>query len=149
MNSTRLSKKQIADFQLRLERLVAGLRLSAGQVTREGRELENETAVDVGDRAVSSAMKEFLFRQAQERHRLIQMVEEALERIRDGSFGECTACGGLIGVKRLKAVPWTQHCVSCQEKLERGELKEGIASSNAACATPGKIGLEPRATSIR
>lgn len=29
---------------------------------------------------------------------------------------------GLIGLKRLEAVPWTEYCVACQDKLERGEL---------------------------
>jgi hypothetical protein len=38
------------------------------------------------------------------------------------SFGECLACGAWIGLKRLEAVPWTEYCVACQDKLERGEL---------------------------
>ena len=29
---------------------------------------------------------------------------------------------GLIGLKRLEAVPWTEYCAACQDKLERGEL---------------------------
>lgn len=98
------------------------LRLAAGQVTREGRELVDESALDVADRAVNSATKEFLFRQAHDRHRMLQLVEAALDRIRDGNFSECLACGGLIGLKRLEAVPWTEYCVACHDKLERGEL---------------------------
>jgi DnaK suppressor protein len=123
-NEFRLDKKQIAEFQKRLEHWRTQVRVAAGQVTREGRELENESAVDVADRAINSATKEFLFRQAQERHRLLQMVEAGLERIRVGSFGECLACGASIGIKRLEAVPWTEYCVGCQEKRERGELSE-------------------------
>jgi DnaK suppressor protein len=121
-NGSELSEKQIAEFQARLERWLVELRVAAGQVTREGRELVDESALDVADRAVTSAAKEFLFRQAHERHCLLQMAEAALDRIRDGSFGQCLACGGLIGTKRLEAVPWTELCVACQEKRERGEL---------------------------
>ena len=98
------------------------LRLAAGQVTREGRELVDESALDVADRAVNSATKEFLFRQVNDRHRMLQLVEAALDRIRDGNFSECLACGGLIGLKPLEAVPRTEYCVACQDKLERGEL---------------------------
>jgi DnaK suppressor protein len=121
-NESRLNKRQIAQFQARLELWLAELRVAAGQMTREGRELVDKSALDVADRAVNSATKEFLFRQAHDRHRMLHLVETALDRIRDGNFGECLACGGLIGLKRLEAVPWTEHCVACQDKLERGEL---------------------------
>jgi DnaK suppressor protein len=125
-----MNKSQIAEFQARLERCLAELRVAAGQVTREGRELVDESALDVADRAVNSATKEFLFRQAHDRHRMLQLVEAALRRIRDASFGECLACGGLIGLKRLQAVPWTEYCVACQDKLERGELSGVDISGN-------------------
>jgi DnaK suppressor protein len=51
------------------------------------------------------------------------MVDGALERIREGSFGECIACGDEINPKRLEAVPWTRHCIECQEKAEQGLLE--------------------------
>jgi DnaK suppressor protein len=50
------------------------------------------------------------------------MVERALSRLQEGSFGQCIACGRDINPKRLDAVPWTRHCIECQEKLEQGTL---------------------------
>ncbi|MGA7769618.1 MAG: TraR/DksA family transcriptional regulator [Candidatus Sulfotelmatobacter sp.] len=47
------------------------------------------------------------------------MVEEALRRVHDGSFGQCLSCGNEINPKRLEAVPWTRYCIACQEKIER------------------------------
>lgn len=91
-NESQLNKRQIAEFQARLERWLSDLRMAAGQVTREGRELVDESALDVADRAVNSATKEFLFRQAHDRHRMLQLVEANLDRIRDGNFSECLAC---------------------------------------------------------
>ena len=91
-NESQLNKRQIAEFQARLERWLSDLRMAAGQVTREGRELVDESALDVADRAVNSATKEFLFRQAHDRHRMLQLVEANLDRIRDGNFSECQAC---------------------------------------------------------
>lgn len=129
-NESRLNKRQIAEFQAGLERWLAELRVAASQVTREGRELVDESALDVADRAVNSATKEFLFRQAHDRHRMLQLVEAALDRIRDGNFGACLACGGLIGLKRLEAVPWTEYCVACQDKFERGEFSGVDMSGN-------------------
>jgi RNA polymerase-binding transcription factor len=54
---------------------------------------------------------------------VLSMVEGALSRIREGSFGECISCGEEINPKRLEAVPWTRHCIGCQEKLEQGLLE--------------------------
>jgi len=51
-------------------------------------------------------------------------VTPLLARIREGSFGECSHCGKEINAKRLEAVPWTRHCIECQEKLEQGLLEE-------------------------
>jgi DnaK suppressor protein len=51
-------------------------------------------------------------------------VDEGLARIREGAFGECISCGQEINPKRLEAVPWTRHCIECQEKLEQGLLEE-------------------------
>ncbi|MGZ4868693.1 MAG: TraR/DksA family transcriptional regulator, partial [Candidatus Angelobacter sp.] len=55
---------------------------------------------------------------------LLAMVETALQRIRDGAFGECVSCGNEINAKRLEAVPWTRYCIACQEKVEKGQLEE-------------------------
>jgi DnaK suppressor protein len=52
------------------------------------------------------------------------MVEGALSRVREGTYGECISCGREINAKRLEAVPWTRHCIECQEKLEKGMLEE-------------------------
>jgi hypothetical protein len=44
-------------------------------------------------------------------------VEDALKRIDDGTFGQCTVDGGLIDARRLDAVPWTPYC-STHERLK-------------------------------
>ena len=54
-----------------------------------------------------------------------QIVEEcyrALERIRDNVFGSCTACKELIPARRLEIRPYSEFCVSCKGKIEKGEL---------------------------
>jgi DnaK suppressor protein len=134
-----LSSRQIEELKTRLENWQAELRAAAGQITKEGREIIEDSPLDVADRAINASTKEFLFRQAHERHRLLQAVDAALERIREGSFGECAACGDAIGSKRLAAVPWTQYCVACQEKLERGELPEEKAGAGEPAVASKRI----------
>jgi len=78
---------------------------------------------DLADKAASAYSKELNFSLSDtERHVLVQ-VDEALDRIRKGSFGVCLNCSTTIGEKRMKAVPWTPHCIDCQELQEKGMLQ--------------------------
>lgn len=100
------------------------LRRTVTRNQQDGRSADEDTAQDIADRAASSYNKEFLFSQSNNDRQLLQLVESALGRIREGSFGECISCGKEINPKRLEAVPWTQHCIECQEKLEQGILEQ-------------------------
>jgi RNA polymerase-binding transcription factor DksA len=55
------------------------------------------------------------------RHRLAhrsQELAEALERVREGTYGMCQACGRRIPRRRLQALPTARLCVPCQELRE-------------------------------
>jgi DnaK suppressor protein len=49
----------------------------------------------------------------------LQAINEALEKIHEGSYGVCEECGDKIGAGRLKVMPLAKYCVSCQSKLEK------------------------------
>src|SRR5438046_8904419 len=119
-----MDKKKLDYFRKRLESRQQDLRRMVTRTEQDGRAADEDTAQDIADRAASSYNKEFLFHQSNNDRQLLQMVEGALSRIREGSFGECISCGKDISPKRLEAVPWTRHCIECQEKLENGMLEE-------------------------
>lgn len=122
--SDRMDKKKLDTFRKRLESRQQELRRMVSRTQQDGRSADEDTAQDIADRAASSYTKEFLFSQSNNDRQLLQMVDGALVRIREGSFGECISCGKEINSKRLEAVPWTRHCIECQEKLEQGILEE-------------------------
>jgi DnaK suppressor protein len=119
-----MDKKKLDYFKKRLESRQVDLRRTVSRTEQDGRTVDEDSAQDIADRAASSYTKEFLFHQSNNDRQLLQMVETALERIREGNFGECISCGKEINAKRLEAVPWTRHCIECQEKLEQGLLEE-------------------------
>ena len=119
-----MEKKKLDYFKKRLEMRQQDLRRMVSRTEQDGRSVDEDSAQDIADRAASSYNKEFLFHQSNADRQLLQMVEGALSRIREGSFGECISCGKEINSKRLEAVPWTRHCIECQEKLEQGILEE-------------------------
>ena len=95
-------------------------------------ELDTDSVQDIGDRSVLSISKESLFERTSQQRIVLRMVEAALGRISDGSFGVCASCGDDISVRRLEALPWTQYCLRCQEALE----EERRCSSSTAAPFP-------------
>lgn len=124
MKSAIMDKKKLDYFKKRLETRQQELRRTVSRTQQDGRTVDEDSAQDIADRAASSYNKEFLFSQSNNDRQLLQMVDSALSRLREGSFGECISCGKEINSKRLEAVPWTRHCIECQEKLEKGQLEE-------------------------
>jgi DnaK suppressor protein len=89
-----------------------------------GREADRDVSQDPADKASNSYTKELLFSQSTTERNMLKLIEEALVRINDGSYGECANCGEDIQPKRLDAIPWTPHCIRCQELVEQGLLTE-------------------------
>ena len=52
-------------------------------------------------------------------HQLRSWVRAALERLDEGSYGQCESCEGDISTARLKALPWASRCLSCEQEQER------------------------------
>jgi DnaK suppressor protein len=46
-------------------------------------------------------------------------INEALEKLKEGTYGVCEDCGDKIGQGRLKVMPLAKYCVNCQSKIER------------------------------
>ena len=54
--------------------------------------------------------------------RYLYRIEGALERVEDGTYGNCQACSGKISIERLRALPYARFCIDCKEKEEAGLL---------------------------
>ncbi len=96
---------------------------------KEGRQSSTDDLQDAADLAVQSYQKELMFLQGTQGHAQLSQVRRALDRLDDGTFGECQQCGEMIGERRLEAVPWASHCIACQEKIENGELADPVRAA--------------------
>lgn len=54
---------------------------------------------------------------------LLQQVEEALERIEDGTYGICQMCDQPIHPERLRALPYARLCIQCKAREEQAVLR--------------------------
>jgi DnaK suppressor protein len=116
-----------ASFQEILERMREETLHSLSRTRKEGRGIKQDTPQDTGERSESSFSKEFLFQRSTEQRALLRQIEAALQRIQEGTFGECLSCGVKINVKRLEAMPWAEYCRDCQEVFEREAPREPAA----------------------
>jgi DnaK suppressor protein len=73
---------------------------------------------DVGDAANEGAEAELDSQLAALESRELAQVEQAIAMIRDGRYGLCEACDKPIPIERLRALPFTTHCITCQRQIE-------------------------------
>ncbi len=116
-------------FEEKLLQLRADLQRSTISAVEQGRETSTDDTQDVADQAVASYQKELLFSQGTNGHVQLTLIRAALDRIAEGTYGECLNCGKTIGMKRLEALPWTPYCIDCQEKIENGELEDPVRAA--------------------
>jgi DnaK suppressor protein len=128
MGHTHVDIERIADnLTRRRQQIVEFLK----RLDDETQELETESEQDIGDRSVLSMSKESLFERTSQQQIVLRMVEAALARVSDRSFGVCASCGDDISARRLEALPWTQYCLRCQEAVEDEER----------CSSPAQFAL--------
>lgn len=89
-----------------------------------GQKSSDEGAEDLVDRANSAYNREFMLSLSSSERGVLLQIEEALERLDKGEYGNCISCGDKIAAKRLQAVPWARYCIDCQELAEQGLLQE-------------------------
>ena len=82
---------------------------------------DNSSSADIVDQASSYTEKTVEMRASNRRRKLINKIDQALKRLRDGTYGFCEETGEPIGIKRLIARPVATLCIAAQEKHEKEE----------------------------
>jgi len=72
----------------------------------------------MADIATDMYDREFNLGLASNEREVLQKIEQALKRIDDKTFGDCTECEKSIPLVRLNAIPYVETCLKCQEKIE-------------------------------
>jgi len=113
-----LNAKQIEAFTEQLlewrNELEGGLNNSMQSMHRE----EQASFPDPTDQATMESDRDFDLRIRDRERRLIRKIDQAMGRIKDGTFGICDSCGGDISSKRLQARPVTTLCIDCKTAQE-------------------------------
>ena len=94
-------EQKLAELQSRLANIKKDVtQAHSGDSAEQAQERENDEVVDaIGNETTQS----------------IRVIQAALRRIDDGSYGLCDSCGKDIGEARLAAVPEATRCVNCAQ----------------------------------
>ncbi len=92
------------------------------------KELREQSTGDVVDFALDSAQDEISSQLAEVESRELASIDNALERMREGTYGLCEACNDPIPFARLQALPYATTCIQCQREME----KHGRGGSSTA-----------------
>ena len=110
----------LQEFRERLDKMREDLLNESVDTVHEMRE-ENSLYPDPSDRASMETEHINLLRIRDRERKLLSKVDEALDRMEQGSFGLCEECGEEIDLERLKIRPVTTFCIRCKETLEAQE----------------------------
>jgi DnaK suppressor protein len=118
----RMDKKTLARFKKILlkerEQIVGEVK----QIDESSKEMGQDGIQDIGDEAANIYNKQVLLSLNENERMRLQEVDEALDRIGNGTYGICEECGGQISLKRIEVRPVAKYCVPCLTQLEKGKL---------------------------
>jgi len=103
------------------------------------KELADQSAGDQMDAALDAAHDEMSSRLAEMESQELAKIDEALERMRDGTYGICEVTGKPIPLARLQALPYATMCIEAQRALERRGSHGGAPPNWGAIIDPSPI----------
>jgi DnaK suppressor protein len=80
---------------------------------------DEDGAKDSVDFSLADVSKEIAFSLGERESQIVADIDQALLRIREGSYGICARCSKPIDERRLEIVPTARYDATCQAKIER------------------------------
>lgn len=109
---------------------------------KEGREGDKDDGRDTYDVASEERDREINYILTDRDRSKLEAIEQALERIDQGTYGICEGCDGEITPQRLEAMPFTRLCVQCQSERESEAKRTRRADDSSAFRRLGTTDLE-------
>ena len=116
-----MCEKHKAYFKKKLSEWKTEIIRSNNEALYNGSMDDNSVSADIVDQASSYPDKTVEMKAINRQIKLIAKIDQALKRIKDGTYGYCAETGEPIGIKRLIARPVAELCIAAQEKHEKEE----------------------------
>jgi DnaK suppressor protein len=94
-------------------KLLKSIRASWGELQEPAQEFEENAS----KRTIAGGLEQIDYRTIEE----LRNIDAALEKLEKDQYGQCEICERAIGHKRLEALPWAKHCISCAQQAESAD----------------------------
>jgi len=124
MAQNKMDKKKLEQYKKLLLKLkedhvhdINNMAKAPGSGSNESSDISGHVQ-HMADVATDMYDREFALGLASTERKILQKIDEALKRIAELTYGACIECTKPVPVARLKAIPYAETCVKCQEKIE-------------------------------
>lgn len=118
-----MKKADLEKYKRLLLALRSRLRGDVSHLADSGLQLSNSgvssVPIHLADMGTDTYEQDFTISLMETGGEALGAINEALERIEDGTYGTCTDCQSKIARARLDAIPYTPLCIECASKLDR------------------------------
>lgn len=113
-----MKKNEIRDMLVEikenlLQEIAANMKMEIGHL--------QEAIADMYDLADDERERQFSILLCNRDREKLELIDEALERLEEGTYGICEECDSKIAEGRLKVMPFARYCIACQSKIEKEE----------------------------
>jgi len=106
----------IKEFETKLHSLRSELTQRIEAIHKDTHHTEEPVEKDFAEQATQSENDDVLNALDNEAQQTVNMIDQALVRITEGSYGLCESCGEAINERRLEVVPYASLCIKCAEE---------------------------------
>lgn len=141
MEATKKKKKTeagTARYEELKEMLAGRRRQILSQVQEKIRDVRTEnvsgkvnTVLDPGESSEAGIQEDIEFALIQMKAETLHKINEALQRLEEGAYGNCFECGEEISRQRLRALPFAVRCIDCEEARETAQKRERMMSQRS------------------
>lgn len=138
-------KRELREKLVRLRERITGQInfLAADNLSRTQKDAEVDFRSE--EQGTDNFDRDFALNRVSLEQDIVFEIDEALNRIKIGTYGACESCGGPIEKARMAALPYSRMCVGCQSKVETGRKK--FRSFETAALFPNADKAAPEAAS--
>lgn len=114
-------RDSLLDERRRVEHALATLRDEHhGSLDEEVEEIAATSDNHLAETATATLGREIDYTLGDNAEQVLAEIDDALQRIDDGTYGTCVNCGQEIPRERLEANPWASLCIDCKRRAEGG-----------------------------
>ena len=101
---------------------------------REAMPIEASQAADAEEQSVNDFVRDIDWALTQMKAESLGKIDQAILKLEEGTYGTCEDCGTEIAAARLKAVPFADRCIHCQERFEQRGAEDQVTTR-----VPGRV----------